>query len=618
MKKRNTIKRLVEEMTGRYKTALVFVFLFILISTAANAAGSFFVKQLVDNYITPLLLTDAPVFTGLIKALFIMSGIYLAGVLATLFYNRMMVAVSQGVQKKVRDEMFSHMQKLPIRYFDTHNHGEIMSCYTNDIDTLREFFAQSLPQVLSSVFTIISVAVAMIVLSIPLSILVLFFVLVMLFVTQRISKKAAVNFMKQQKYIGELNGYIEEMIAGQRVVKVFCHEKAAVADFDIKNERLRSQTATANRFTNIIMPVIMNIGTLQYVIIALVGGAMAIQGIGGITLGAIAAFLTLSKSFSAPIGQVSAQINSVIMALAGAERIFNLLDEEAEADSGYATLVNAIWKDGELTECEQHTGLWAWKYPNDNGSITYTALKGDVHLFDVDFGYSEGKTVLHDVTVYAKPGQKIAFVGATGAGKTTIMNLLNRFYDIADGKIRFDGININKIRKAALRSSLGVVLQDTHLFSGTIADNIRYGRLNATEEEVVNAAKLAGAHDFIMRLPGGYKTELSGDGKNLSGGQRQLLAIARAAVADPPVMIWDEATSSIDTRTEAIVQKGMDGLMEGRTVFVIAHRLSTVKNSDTIMVLEQGRVIEQGNHDELIQLKGKYYQLYTGRIESRS
>ncbi len=608
----NTIKRLLKEMTGKYKIALFFVFLFILISTAANVAGSFFIQTLIDDYITPLAVSPNPVFDGLIRVLFIMGGIYLTGVLATFFYNRMMVVVGQGVQKKIRDDMFAHMQKLPIRYFDTHTHGEVMSRYTNDIDTLREFFSQSLPQMLSSVFTIITVTVAMLALSIPLSIMVFAFVVIMLLTTKQISKRAAKNFILQQQYIGELNGYVEEMITGQRVIKVFSHEDETIRDFKERNELLRSQSAAANSLTNIIFPVIMNIGTLQYVVIAFLGGAMALGGIGGITLGTIAAFLTLSKSFSAPIGQISAQINSVIMALAGAERIFELLDEEPEVDDGDVVLVNAKMKDGELTECEEHTCLWAWKQQKDDGSVVYTELKGDVRLFNVDFGYSKDKPVLHDVSLYAKPGQKIAFVGATGAGKTTITNLINRFYDIADGEISFDGIDIKKIRKADLRSSLGIVLQDTHLFTGTVADNIRYGRLDATDEDVRHAAKLAGAHEFIMRLPEGYDTMISGDEGNLSGGQRQLLAIARAAVADPPVMILDEATSSIDTRTEAIVQQGMDSLMKGRTVFVVAHRLSTVKNANAIMVMDGGKIIERGDHDELIRAKGKYYQLYTG------
>ena len=612
----DTVKRLLKEMTGKYKVALFLVFGFILGSTVANVAGSFFIQSLVDDYISPLLLSDNPIFTGLVKALLIMGSIYLTGVLCTFFYNRMMVTISQGVQKKIRDEMFAHMQKLPLRYFDTHTHGEIMSRYTNDIDTLRDFFAQSLPQMLSSLFTIIIVAIAMLALNLILSLFVFVFVVVMLFITQKIGKKAAANFIRQQQYIGELNGYIQEMIAGQKVIKVFCHEEETSRAFYLKNEKLRSQSSAANRLTNIVMPIMMNIGTLQYVVIALIGGAMALNGVSSITLGTIAAFLTLSKSFSGPISQISVQINSVIMALAGAGRIFDLMDEEAETDNGYVTLVNALLsKNGEITECDERTGFWAWKHPHSDGTLTYTEVKGDVRLFNVDFGYTEDKPVLNDVTLYAKPGQKIAFVGATGAGKTTITNLINRFYDIADGKIRFDGININKIRKSDLRRSLGIVLQDTHLFTGSVTDNIRYGKLDATPEEVRHAAQLAGAHEFIMSTPDGYDTVISGDGGNLSGGQRQLLAIARAAVLNPPVMIMDEATSSIDTRTEAIVQCGMDSLMRGRTVFVIAHRLSTVKNSDAIMVMEQGRIIERGSHSELIGAKGKYYQLYTGKFE---
>ena len=612
MQKNSTVKRLMKAITGKYKVTLIFVFLFIIISALSTVIGSMFIQRLVDDYISPLLLSDNPIFSGLLKAILIMGTIYLIGVAATLLYNRMMVTVAQGVLKKVRDDMFSHMQSLPIGYFDTHTHGDIMSRYTNDTDTLREMISQSLPQALSSIVTVVTVAAAMLALSIPLSLLVFTCVAVMLFIVKKVGGRAAGHFIKQQKLIGGLNGYIEEMINGQKVVKVFCHEEAALRKFDEKNEELKQQVIKANRLTNILLPITMNIGALQYVLIALVGGALALGGVGGMTLGTIAAFLTLSKSFSAPIGQVSTQINAVITALAGAERIFNLMDEQPETDAGYVTLVNAKYVNGDLTECAENSGLWAWKHPHGDGSLTYTEVKGDVRFFDVDFGYSSGKTVLHDISIYAKPGQKIAFVGATGAGKTTITNLINRFYDISDGKIRFDGININKIKKNDLRRSLGIVLQDTHLFTGTISDNIRYGKLNATEEEIMHAAQLANAHDFIMRLPDGYNTVIAGDGGHLSGGQRQLLAIARAAVADPPVMILDEATSSIDTRTEAIVQKGMDGLMAGRTVFVIAHRLSTVKNSNAIMVMDQGRIIERGDHDELIEEKGKYYQLYTG------
>ena len=616
MKNSSTVKRLLKEMTGKYKVALIFAFLFILISTIANVASSFFIQRLVDDYITPLLGISNPDFSGLLKVLLIMASVYLTGVLATFFYNRMMVSVSQGVQKEIRDDMFDHMQQLPISYFDTHTHGELMSRYTNDIDTLRDFFSQSLPQMLSSLFTIITVAVSMLILSPPLSLLVLVFVAVMLFATKKVAKRASKNFMKQQKYIGELNGYIEEMIGGQKVIKVFSHEAEAIRGFDAKNEQLREQASTANRLMNVLMPMVMNIGALQYVVLAIIGGALALGGIGGVTLGTIAAFLTLSRSLSAPIGQISVQVNTVIMALAGAARIFNLLDEEVEGDEGYVTLCNVQKIDGVLTECKERTGIWAWRVPHEDGTATYTEVKGDVRLFDVDFGYAPDKLVLHNVSLYAKPGQKIAFVGATGAGKTTITNLINRFYDIADGKITFDGINIRKIKKGYLRRSLGMVLQDTHLFTGSVADNIRYGKLDATDAEVHYAAELAGAHDFIMRLPEGYDTIITGDGGNLSGGQRQLLAIARAAIADPPVMILDEATSSIDTRTESIVQRGMDGLMEGRTVFVVAHRLSTVKNADAIMVMEDGRIIERGNHDELIKKKGRYYQLYTGAFEA--
>ncbi|MDR1563669.1 MAG: ABC transporter ATP-binding protein/permease [Oscillospiraceae bacterium] len=611
MKKNSTVKRLMKEMTGKYRTQLIIVLFLIIISSVANVAGSFFIQRLVDDYIAPLLLAEHPVFTALFTALLIMGLIYFVGVIATLIYNRMMVNVAQGVLRKIRDEMFAHMQALPIKYYDTHTHGDLMSRYTNDTDTLREMLSMSLPQAFSSIITIIAVTVAMLILSIPLSLFVFVCVAVMLWIVKKVGSKAAAHFKEQQRALGSMNGYIEEMINGQRVVKVFCHEEAAKAQFDVKNEELRKHASTATGLTNILMPVMMNIGAVQYVLIALLGGALAINGVAGMTLGTIAAFLTLSKAFSAPIGQMSTQINAITMALAGAERIFNLLDEECEVDDGYVTLVNTK-SDNECTECTERTGTWAWKHPHEDGSITYTPLQGDVRFFDVDFGYNEEKLVLHDVTLYAKPGQKLAFVGATGAGKTTITNLINRFYDIADGKIRFDGININKIKKADLRRSLGIVLQDTHLFTGTVAENIRYGKLSATEEEIINAAKIANAHDFIMRLPEGYSTVISGDGGNLSGGQRQLLAIARAAVADPPVMILDEATSSIDTRTEAIVQKGMDGLMEGRTVFVIAHRLSTVKNADAIMVLEQGRVIERGSHETLIEAKGKYYQLYTG------
>ena len=612
MKRGATVKRLLKNMTGKYKGALVLVFILILISAGANVLGSMFVQTLIDDYIGPLLLADNPVYTGLLKALAVMAVIYFVGVLSTFFYNRTMVDVSQGVLKKIRDDMFAHMQTLPIRYYDTHSHGDLMSRYTNDADALREMLSMTLPQFVSSVATIAAVTAAMLTLSVPLSLFVFAFVVLMLWVVKFVGARSARHFMQQQQCVGELNGYIEEMVEGQRVVKVFCHEDAVQAGFDEKNEQLRGHVAGANRLTNMLMPILMNLGTMQYVLLAFLGGYMAINGIGGVTLGMIASFLTLSKSFSAPIGQLSIQINAVIMALAGAGRIFTLMDEPAEVDEGYVTLVDVRIENGQMIECAEYTGTRAWKHPHGDGSLTYEELKGDVRLFDVDFGYKEDKLVLRGVSVFAKPGQKIAFVGATGAGKTTITNLVNRFYDIADGKIRFDGININKIKKADLRRALGIVLQDTHLFTGSIADNIRYGRLDATREEIMEAAKLANAHDFIMRLPSGYDTVITGDGGNLSGGQRQLLSIARAAVSNPSVMILDEATSSIDTRTESIVQAGMDHLMENRTVFVIAHRLSTIQNAKAIMVMENGRIIERGDHDTLLDEKGTYYRLYTG------
>ena len=609
---KGTVKRLLKEMTGRYKLALVFVFILIMISTLAGVSGSFLIQRLIDDYIPPLLTQDTPVYTDLILALAVMAGVYLLGVIATFLYGRIMISVSQGVQKKIRDSMFAHMQRLPIRYFDTHTHGDIMSHYTNDIDTLREFFSQSLPQLLSSIFTIVMVSSVMLSLNLPLCAIILVFVGITILVSKKLSTLAAKYFFKQQQSVGQLNGYIKEMINGQKVIKVFCHEDAVTHEFDRRNNQLQEYAKKANRFVNIIMPIVMNLGALQYVAIAFVGGAMALGDIGGVTLGAIAAFMSLSKTFTAPIAQISSQVNAVTMALAGSQRIFTLMDQPIEEDEGYVTLVNAINQDGVLTETDNRTGMWAWKHPHGDGSISYTELKGDVSLDGVDFGYVTDKTVLRDVSLYAKPGQKIAFVGATGAGKTTITNLINRFYDIPNGKIRYDGININKIKKADLRRSLGVVLQDTHLFTGTVADNIRYGNPAATDEQIKQAAILSGADDFITRLPNGYDTMLSGDGSNLSGGQRQLLAIARAAVADPPVMILDEATSSIDTRTETIVQRGMDSLMQDRTVFVIAHRLSTVKNAKAIMVLENGQIIERGDHDQLISEKGKYHQLYTG------
>lgn len=613
--KSTTIKRLMSYVTGQYKAQFALVMVCILISSLAGVAGSLFLKTLIDDYIAPLLLQENPVFTGLLQAILIMAGIYLAGVVATFIYNRLMVVIAQGVLKKIRDGMFSHMQSLPIKYFDTHPHGNIMSHYTNDTDTLRQMLSQSIPQVVSSIVTIIAVFIAMLSTSIYLTVLVIVMIFIMMFVVKKIGGKSGSYFKKQQQSLGQLNGYIEEMIHGQKVIKVFCHEEKAKQGFEELNEELRNNATEANTFANILMPIMANLGTLQYVLIAIVGGALAIGGIGGLTIGAIAAFLQLSRSFTMPISQVSQQVNSIVMALAGAQRIFDLMDEESEQDEGYVTLVNAKYVGDTLVETSEYTGVWAWKHPHEDGSVTYTRLTGDVRFYDVDFGYQANKNVLHHITLYAEPGQKVAFVGSTGAGKTTITNLINRFYDIADGKISYDGININKIKKNDLRRSLGIVLQDTHLFSGTVMDNIRYGRLDATDEEVYEAARLANADDFISTLPEGYHTELTADGGRLSQGQRQLLSIARAAIADPPVMILDEATSSIDTRTEAIVQRGMDRLMQGRTVFVIAHRLSTVQNSDAIMVLEQGQIIERGNHEKLVSEKGKYYQLYTGAFE---
>ena len=609
------VKRLLSYL-GQYKLRFCLVLLCIILSALTSVASSLYLKTLIDDYITPLLVEASPVFSALLRSLIVMGCIYLCGVTATLLYNRLMVAIAQGILKNIRDEMFAHMQTLPIRYFDTHTHGDIMSHYTNDTDTLRQMISQSIPQIFSSVITILAVFCAMVATSWQMTLFVLLFVALMLNVTRKIAGKSGYFFVRQQQALGNLNGYIEEMINGQKVIKVFCHEEKAIEQFDEKNEKLCHDASEANTFANILMPIMGNLGNLQYVLLAIVGGTMAVAGVGGLTLGAIASFLQLSKSFMNPISQVSNQLNMVIMALAGAERIFKMMDEEPEVDEGYVTLVNAKHdENGQLTQTKERTGLWAWKHPHGDGSTTYTELKGEVRFFDVDFGYNPDKIVLHDITLYAEPGQKVAFVGATGAGKTTITNLINRFYDLADGKIRYDGININKIRKTDLRRSLGVVLQDVNLFTGTVMENLRYGRLDASDEECIAAAKLANADSFIRMLPDGYDTMLSGDGSGLSQGQRQLLSIARAAVADPPVMILDEATSSIDTRTEAIVQRGMDALMHGRTVFVIAHRLSTVQNSDVIMVLELGRIIERGDHQKLIAEKGKYYQLYTGAFE---
>ncbi len=599
----------------KYKLSLVATIICVLISAMAGVSWSVYIKTLVDDYISPMLLQANPDFSPLFKSILRMCLIYAVGIVATLVYNRIMVIISQNVLKKIRDDMFAHMQTLPIKYFDTHTHGDIMSHYTNDTDNLRQMISQSIPQLFSSVVTVIAVFFAMLFMSIPLTIFVLIFLFFALNVAKTVSKRSGKYFVKQQYSIGELNGYIEEMINGQKVVKVFCHEEKAQEEFDKKNEELFSNACEANKFANMLMPIMTNLNYLQYVLIAIVGGALVLSGFSSLTLGALGSFLQLSRSFTQPINQMSQQINSIVMALAGAQRIFKLIDEKSEEDKGTVTLVNAKFKGNELIESKERTGIWAWKEPIDNGKYKYTKLEGKVVFFDVDFAYEEDKQILHDISLYAKPGQKVAFVGATGAGKTTITNLINRFYDIADGKIEYDGISINKIKKPDLRRSLGIVLQDTSLFTGTVMENIRYGRLDASDEECKAAAKLANADSFISMLPLGYSTKISGNSAQLSQGQKQLISIARAAVADPPVMILDEATSSIDTRTEAIVQQGMDSLMTGRTVFVIAHRLSTVQNSNVIMVLELGRIIERGSHYQLINEKGKYYQLYTGAFE---
>lgn len=606
--------RLMGFIFKKYLPACIIVVICIFVSVLANVQGTMFTKNLIDDYIVPLLKTGSPDYGPLLAAMGKVAVFYGIGVISTFAYSKIMIYVSQGTIKNLRVELFSHMQDLPIRYFDSHAHGDIMSIYTNDIDTLRQLISQSLPQILNSAITVVSVFVSMVILNIPLTVLTIVMVIVTTVVTKKFAGFSSRYFLAQQRDLGKVNGFIEEMLNGQKVVKVFTHEQENIEAFDKINDELFESAYNANMYSNMLGPVNAQIGNLSYVLCALAGGVMALSGFGGLTLGKLASFLTFNRSFNMPISQVSQQFNSIIMALAGCDRIFSLLDEAPETDEGYVTLVNAKEENGKLTETPERTGLWAWKHTHQaDGSVDYKKLEGDVVFDDVDFGYVPEKIVLHDVDLFATPGQKIAFVGTTGAGKTTITNLINRFYDIADGKIRYDGININKIKKADLRHSLGIVLQDTHLFTATVMENIRYGKLDATDDEVYAAARLANADTFIRQLPDGYNTVLTGDGANLSQGQRQLLAIARAAIADPPVLILDEATSSIDTRTERIVQDGMDKLMHGRTTFVIAHRLSTVRNSDCIMVLEQGRIIERGSHDELISKKGKYYQLYTGK-----
>ena len=612
-KKRKTIKRLLKYVTEGYKLQLAVVLVSIIISALVGVIGTQFIKYLIDDFITPLLGSQSPDYSALLNVIMIMAVIYLVGVVCTFTYNRLMVNISQGVLNKIRTQMFNHMQKLPIRYFDSRTHGDIMSTYTNDVDTLRQMLSQSIPQVFSACVSMVAVLIAMLATNLYLTLVVLAMVILMIFVSRYLGGNSSRFFVKQQEDIGKVNGYIEEMMEGQKVVKVFNYEEDSKAKFDDLNEQLCDSMTKANMYANILMPCIMNIGNLGYVLVAVIGGILSVNGI--LTIGSIAAFLQYVKAFTNPLGQVSQQMNSIIMALAGAERIFDLIDQEEEVDEGYVTLVNAKMENGKIVESEERTGMWAWKHPHKDGRITYTRLRGQVEFENVQFGYEPKKRILHDISLVAKEGQKVSFVGATGAGKTTITNLINRFYDIQDGKIRYDRINIRKIKKDDLRRSLGMVLQDTSLFTGTIRDNIRYGKLNATDEEVEAAAKLSNADKFIKHLPQGYDTMITGNGEGLSQGQRQLLSIARAALNNPPVLILDEATSSIDTRTEKIVQEGMDKLMKGRTVFVIAHRLSTIKNSDLIMVLDHGRIIERGNHKELIAQKGTYYGLYTGAIE---